>query len=47
VSQIIEMSSVMGIQARIAALRADSSIRTQVHLRVANLSTGVGIWTLH
>ena len=49
-SQIIEMSSVEGIQARIAPLRAvrmayplNSRIRTQAHLRRASLSTGVEI----
>jgi hypothetical protein len=54
VSQIIEVSSVEGIQARVVPLRAVltarplySGIRTQADLRVANLSTVVEIWTLH
>ena len=52
-SQIIEMSSVEGFQARIAPLRAvptahplNSRIRTQAHLRFASLSTGVEILDL-
>jgi hypothetical protein len=54
VSQIIEISSVEEIQARVAPFRAMLTthplyfgIRTQTHLRVANLLTGVEIWTLH
>jgi hypothetical protein len=50
VSQIIEILSVEGIQARIAPPRAvptahplNSSIRTQAQLRVASLLTGVAV----